>query len=360
MRVRYRRIAFVLLLMVFSVTVVTEKSLCAEDGFWKNPPQTVVLDNGFTLVYQFDDSSATTVFHMIFKGGAKVQPPGKQGLAFLMTRLMLEVPDSYVFQDLMRLAPKYSMLGKIDYSRINFSCLSEHLEKTLEIIASNVQDPLFTSTRISKVKEEMKYRRLGEEDDPVIVGHRVLVDKLLGDSGYGDAVLGTEESRRQIKRKDILRFYEKYIRANSIILVVSTDLSMEIIRELAETYFSQISSGPEEYQESISFGAPEEKEFNIEKQTTQSLVALGFSLPELTTKNFTLAFLVEMLLGKGVNSRLWDLRAKENLCYNVNSRVTYFKDGGILEAYLETDTPRKEMALKAMRQVFEKLFRSNF
>jgi predicted Zn-dependent peptidase len=66
--------------------------------------------------------------------------------------------------------------------------------------------------------------------------------------------------------------------------------------------------------------------------------------------------MVENLLGKGVGSRLWALRYREKLAYTVNSRATQMKDGGILEAYLETDKEKKEVALEALKKVLSSLF----
>jgi predicted Zn-dependent peptidase len=66
--------------------------------------------------------------------------------------------------------------------------------------------------------------------------------------------------------------------------------------------------------------------------------------------------MVENLLGKGVGSRLWDLRYIEKLAYNVNAQTTMMKDGGILEAYLETDKEKKEVALEALKKVLSSLF----
>lgn len=101
---------------------------------------------------------------------------------------------------------------------------------------------------------------------------------------------------------------------------------------------------------------PEERQVFIEKDTKQFFISLGFPLPKITRKNFALASIVENLLGKGVGSRLWDLRYIEKLAYNVNAQATLMKDGGMLEAYLETDKEKKEVALEALKKVLSRLF----
>jgi predicted Zn-dependent peptidase len=63
--------------------------------------------------------------------------------------------------------------------------------------------------------------------------------------------------------------------------------------------------------------------------------------------------MIENLLGKGVNSKLWSLRSKERLAYNINSQATYLKEGGILRAYLETKNKNKQKALESLKQVLQ-------
>jgi predicted Zn-dependent peptidase len=64
-----------------------------------------------------------------------------------------------------------------------------------------------------------------------------------------------------------------------------------------------------------------------------------------------MAYMLENLLGKGFNSRLWPLRQKEKLAYLVNSRANQLRDGGFMEAYLETENSKKDVALDALNKV---------
>ncbi len=121
-------------------------------------------------------------------------------------------------------------------------------------------------------------------------------------------------------------------------------------------YFSKFSQGNSPESKHNAAVIPEEKELFIEKDAEQSFVSIGYPLPELTTRNFALAYMLENLLGKGVGSRLWSLRFIEKLAYNVNSQSTLMKDGGFLEAYLETDKQKKEAALAALRKALTNLY----
>ncbi len=322
----------------------------------KNQPEKKILSNGLTLIYQKDLSSAITVFQILIKGGKGAEPEGQDGLAYLTTRLAIEIPDRGKVQDLMTQASRTSMMSFGDYSLINIKCLSEHLEETFEIITKIMLKPLFSGLRIGSVKKQMIYQRKRQEDNAINVGHNALLEELFAKTSYAESVLGSEESLKAIKKNDIKNFYDNFFKSENMVVAVISDLEKAPLIEILDEYFAELPSGKPAESKPNSVTIPEERHVLIEKDTKQFFISLGFPLPKITHKNFALASIVENLLGKGVGSRLWALRYREKLAYTVNSRATQMKDGGMLEAYLETDKEKKEVALEALEKVLNNLF----
>jgi predicted Zn-dependent peptidase len=322
----------------------------------RNLPEEEFLSNGLKLIYQKDTSSAITVFQIIIKGGKAVEPEEKSGLAYLTTRLTLEIPDQRKVQDLMSQASRVSMTSRGDYSLINITCLSDHVEETLKVTTQIMLKPLFSGLRIEGTKKMINYQRNTQEDDPANVAHKVYLERLFAKKGYGGSVLGSEESLKAIKKKDVKDFYDSYFKAENMIITVISDLEKEPLIEILDEYFAKFPSGKPTESKANPVTIPEERQILIEKDTKQFFISLAFPLPKITRKNFALASIVENLLGKGVGSRLWDLRYREKLAYNVNAQATLMKEGGILEAYIETDKEKKDVALKALKKVLSNLF----
>lgn len=322
----------------------------------KNLLKKKILKNGLTLIYQIDESSAITALHILFRGGKKSAPPGKRGLSYLTTRLAVEIPDRGKVQALMRLASRTSLSSKGDYTFIKIACLSEALEDTLKIMSKIMTDPLFSGLRINWIKELMLNIKKTEEDNPLNVAHNAHLETLLAEKNYGGSVFGTEDSLKEIAKKDIVNFYNNYFRGGNMIATVSSDLEEKELLKICTKYLKEFPEGTPPQSKPESFSRKEDRKIFIEKETKQSVVSLAFPLPKLTTRNFTLAFLLETLLGKGVGSKLWSLRSKEKLAYNVDSRATPMIEGGILEAYLETDNKKKETAMEALKKVLDELF----
>ncbi len=343
-------LTYFLLFPLFSASPGQEVSLA------KTQIKKKALENGLTLIYQKDASSAITVIQILIGGGMKADPEGKQGLAYLTTRLVLEIPDDIAAQKMMSQASQVYLMCFGDYSLINVTSLSENLDETLKIVSQIILDPLFSAIRIDLIKKQMDYRKKMQEDDAINVGRNAALARFFKGTGYGGSVLGNEKSLKSIKRKDIKSFYETHFKAGNMVVAAISDMEEEALSEILERYFNPFPAGKPAEPGALAVSSSEDESIFIEKDTKQYFVSMAFPLPEITIKNYTLAYMVENLLGKGLNSRLWSLRMQEKLAYNVNSHLTQMKYGGILEAYLETDKKKKEAAVEALRKVLVELY----
>jgi predicted Zn-dependent peptidase len=343
-------------LLLYSLILAAQMPLFSQ---WKNPPKKTVLKNGLTAIIQQDEASSVTVLEILIKGGKSAEPAGYEGLSYLVTRLSLEIPDQSKVQDLMEKSSRYMMTSKADCSLIHIECLSENLESTLSVFMRILKDPLFSGLRIDRIKDFMNNQRKVESDDNVNAGHLALLRSFFKNTGYSGSIYGELESLDKIKRRDIEGFYETHFSADNMILVAISDFDNDKITKILEAAFGSFPSKKSaEVMSPVPAReiAPDQKEIFLEKDTKQALVSIGCNLPEISAKNYALASLVENLLGKGPGSRLWTLRAEEKLAYNVNARSTLMKNAGILEAYLETDVSKTDLAREALKKAVLRLY----
>lgn len=315
------------------------------------------LSNGLKVIFQNNDASEITVCQILIHGGKKAEPAGKAGLSYLMTRLNREFPDIQTFQKMMDQATELNISGRMDYSQINIACLSDNFEETIKLISQIMLDPLFSSIRIDSIKKMMVRTQEIQGEDPLAVAHQAVLDSFFFDTPYSLSLYGTEASLKAIKKKDIDTFYENFFRTPNMIIAASSDLSQTEVHEILEKYFQKIPSGPvEKHDLSFSARIPEERTITIAKDTKQTLVLAAFPMPLVSSRNYILSNFLYYLIGHGANSKLWPLRVEKKLAYNVNTRLDLFTRGGVLEAYLETDNEKTEVAKEAMGMILSELF----
>jgi zinc protease len=316
-----------------------------------NQIQRIVLPNGLVLLYQKDSSSAVTSLDILIRGGRRAEPEGLSGLAYLTSRLMLEMPDNQSAQQLMIQASPLSLTSQADYSLISIDSLSDHLEETLRIISKPLQWPLFSGIRIEAIEKYMASQRDRESDTALGLGRALQFQAFFGPTGYGASTYGTPETVKAIRGRDISQFYETHFQTGEVILSVVSDLEMGTITGLLTKYLKDVHRRqPAEPPAPRPILRPASRELRAEKDTLQSLLLAAFPLPGVTDRNFALASLAESLLGKGIASRLWRLRQEEKLAYSVNSHYLPLQDSSLLEAYLISENEKKETAFEALRR----------
>lgn len=318
--------------------------------------QKIILDNGVTVLLEKDSSSATTVLQILVKGGMRAEPPGRAGLAFLTTRLSVEIPDSSKAQELIGLATRISIIGQGDSSIIHIECLSSNLEPSLKVLSKIFLDPLFSGIRVDAVKKHMEHQGKIEEDDSVELGHLAALRAFYAGSGYGGSSNGDKASLGAIKSRDVSDFYKNIFVGSNILLCFASDLPEETLLTLAGRSFARLPRGNPVVLTSVPAAEPKDWSIRLERDTKQAFVGAAYRLPPVSRRNFTLATILQTALGKGQGSRLWPLRAEQKLAYNVNCRITQRQEGGLIEAYLETDAARENQARESLRDILGTLF----
>ena len=350
--------AAVLLAMSLLVPVPGRSGSCGPPPSEIVSVRKTVLGNGLTLITQKDETAAVTALEILVMGGKKAEPPGKEGLAYLTTRLALEIPDQSKAQALMEQASQWATAGQGDYTVIHLECLTSYFEAALEVFLEILKDPLFSGMRIDRTRNYMDSRRKIESDDNVNVGRLAHLRTWLAGLGYAGSVFGDEASLKKIKARDVEAFYANYFVPENMILAGVSDLDEEKFGTILRKNFGSLPRHPKTVRAAAPSPSPAvtvEKDTAVSKDTRQIYVSLGFGLPPLTPKTYALARILENLLGKGPGSRLWPLRTDLKLAYNVSAQALLMKDGGLLEAYLEVDALKKDAARDALRRALAEL-----
>jgi zinc protease len=344
------------LFLLFALCVFVLQAL--PDTLLKNEPEKVVLSNGMTFIYQKDDTSPITVTQILIQGGRRGEVDGKEGVAFLTTRLCLDLPTQQQLQRLMNQATTRTFFAQQDFSIIKISCLSENLEETIKLSTQILKDPLISGLRIDRTKELMNHYRKLQEDDPINLAHGAAMNAFFSGSPYASNDYGTVESLKNIKKRDVEDYFNRYFRAGNMIITVSSDMEKDKVLSIMQPYFEEFPAGKPEEIDPLSFSHVEGKSITLEKDTQQTLVYMAFPLPKISGRTYVLSVMLQNLLGKGMNSKLWSLRTEKKLAYIVNSRAFLLKEGGMLEAYLETDQSKKESAIAELKKTIEDLYQN--
>jgi len=314
------------------------------------------LSNGLSVIYQYNPASEVTVMQFLIRGGKMAEPQGKDGLASMMTRLTLEIPDRTTLQRIMAQATQINMSSSMDYSLLSIASLSEHFDETINLFSKILLKPLFSSIRIDNIKKAMNRSRKFRQEDSLQLAHQKALEVFYSGTAYSGSIYGQEDTLKSIRKRDVDNFYDLHFTVKNTAIFVSSDLDKGTIQKILEEHFKELPEGTViEDVAPIQALIPEEKLISLEKDTQQNLILFACPLPKITADIYVLSNLLDSLLGKGVNSMLWPLRVKEKLAYNVSSRLSLYKEGGLIEVYLETNNEKMVAAREALQGILDNL-----
>ncbi len=324
---------------------------------WKSAPEKVKINDRLSFIYQQDETSALTVIYLAVKGGTRAEPVSQRGLAFLTARLAVEMPTFESLRDFMQLGSRVFYHVEGDYVAIWVESLSDHLAESLKIVTGIMKKPLFSGLRIDRGKDYLEHRRKGEADSP-----EQSMESTLGKAffpAYAGSVFGAPDTLKNIKKKDLDAFYDRGFNHANMVIAVVTDLSKVAVVPVIAKYFDSFPPGKpyEVVPLRTPHAWPGEKEFFLKKENRQVLISLGARLPAASRENFALVYMLDNLLGKGIGSKLWSLRAQKDLAYSLNSRFIQWKEGGFLTVFIKTGEAKKTEAQKALKDLITGLCR---
>ena len=196
--------------------------------------QSTILANGLKLILIPRHDIPLVAFNLLLRGGARLDPPGRDGTAALAADLLTHGAgsrDAHAFVDAVEGAGgnlQAAARGEAIQVQGQFLARDSHL--MLELLADAVLRPHFEATEVAKLRtrriEELKAAKDSSPDALLGSYGRAL---LFSGHPYGRPVGGDESSLARITRDDITHFYSTQSGADRATLVIAGDIDLEQI-----------------------------------------------------------------------------------------------------------------------------------
>jgi zinc protease len=204
------------------------------------------LDNGVRLVVAPVSKLPIVTVVAIVEAGAEVEPEGKNGVAALTARLLLEGAAG---MDGAALAERFERIGASveahadwDVTAVSLTALTTRLAEALGLVRDLIRAPEFPEREVARLKEERLAELLQQRAEP-----RGLADEQFSKAVYQPSARyaapseGDMASVRALTRSDVRAFYEARYRPGATTLVFAGDVTMEQAGALANELFGDWS-----------------------------------------------------------------------------------------------------------------------
>ena len=142
-----------------------------------------------------------------FRGGAALDPEGKEGLANMVSGLLDEGAGDLDSQAFQRRLEDLSVVLRFDANRDTFQgrlkTLSNNKNAAFALLKSAIGQPRFDDKPVNRIRSQILAGLRRSSQDPNKVASLTLAEELFPNHPYGRPVEGTPESIKAISRPDL-------------------------------------------------------------------------------------------------------------------------------------------------------------
>ena len=299
---------------------------------------------------------------VVIDAGAESDPPGKEGLAQLTARALVEGTRS---SSALALAGRIEKLGGVidseagwDSARVNLTCLSRHLEESLAVMGEILSAPSFPQEELDRLRDE----RLAEieqiRSEPRGLAEEAFVEMVYAPGArYTIPPGGSRESVGVITRGDVVQHHARLYSPGNASIVMAGDVSLSRAQSLVEralTSWSGERGSPVAWSAAPAEGGP--RALLVAKEgAAQSELRIGHvGLPRSHPDYFPFS-IMNAALGGVFSSRInLNLRERHGYTYGAHSIIDWRKEAG---PFVVSTAVGTEVTADAAREVLGELER---
>lgn len=318
------------------------------------------LGNGIRLVLSQQRSVPIVAMNCIVDGGARVDPPGKAGLASLTGSLLSEGTKGRTSEEISRLIDSlggsFDTGTSTDWVLASAAVLSRDFATGVDLVARSLREPTFPPDEVERRRKEILGELEADEDEPGLVAQRAFRKALFGDAAYGSPVDGTPDSVRQLTRDDVLAYHRDEIQPARTICAVVGDVPVAEMKATLERLLGDWQ-GSGKPLTAKGASAPRARSVVVDRPVTQASIVLGqIGVARSNPDYFSVLLMNWVLGGGGFNSRLMQtIRTKGGLAYSVASAFESSKLPGAFQVALQTKVESAAEAIRLVRAEIRKL-----
>jgi zinc protease len=313
-----------------------------------------LLKNGIKVLSIEHNELPLVSFSIRVMGGHTLDPDNKDGVANLLTRIMMEGTKNKTPQQLENalgeLGASLRFIASDEYITLTGSTLSSNFAQVMSIAQEVLLEPRWDESQWSRIKQETLADIQQTNANPGAIAANVYAKLLYGaDSKLATSVTGTADNVNSITLDDVKNYYNHNIVANLVTVHVAGNVTQAQILATTSALEKTLKTGKVELPkaESVKQLDTPELYFVDVPGAKQSFIRIGNRAMVANDDDFYSTFAVNHQLGGSFSGLLFQiLRLEKGYTYGAYSRVTRENAGGTFTA---SSSVRSNVTLESLQ-----------
>jgi zinc protease len=273
--------------------------------------RTATLPNGLTVITRETPGGGVVAVNTWVKAGYFHESDEVAGMAHLFEHMLFKgskkFPSAEEISRALAAVGGRSNAGTIyDVTNYYYIVPREGFRKAMEVQADAIANPLFDAAELKKESEVVIEESNRKYDNAPAVSLEHMYATAFEKHRFKRWRIGSNEVLRNIKRDDLLAFFQTLYRPENMVLVVTGDVKHDEVMRVANETFGLIPKGT--LKKVGGPAEPEQKEFRYGTSSgdiRQAYTVMGWHTPGTRNSDELTLDLLSYILGQGRSSRLF-------------------------------------------------------
>ncbi len=323
--------------------------------------QRVVGASGIEAWLVEDHTVPVLSLRLAFRGGAALDPKGKEGLADMASALLDEGAgelDSQAFRGRLEdLSISLRFNAGVDNFGADLRTLSENRAVAFDLLRLALIKPRFDPEPVERIRSQLLAHLSELAESPRNIASRTWFRAVFPDHPYGRASEGTPQSIARITADDLRGFVKRRFGRDNLVIGVVGDITAADLAPLLDATFAALPARAEPFEIPEVKPAAGGDVFVIAKKIPQSVAVFGGDGIKRDDPDYYAAYVMNHILGGGgFTSRLAEeVREKRGLAYSVYNYLATFDHAGLIMGGVATANDRVAKSLELVRAEWARL-----
>ena len=323
--------------------------------------QQVVSPGGIKAWFVADTTNPILTLKFTFRGGAALDPTGKEGISNLVSGLLDEGAgdiDSKAFQQTLEdLAIRLSFDSGRDEFSGQLRTLTRNQDMAFKLLRLALTEPRFDAEPVEQIRAQILVGLKRSLEDPHSIANRTLFKTLYPNHVYGRPSDGTAETVAKLTTDDLRQFVKDRLAKDNLIIGVVGDISAAELGRQLDQIFGALPQTASSWKIDNVEPTSKGQTIVIDRDIPQSSILVAAKGIMRSDPDFYAAYVLNHMFGGGsFTSRLYsEIREKRGLVYSVGTGLYPFDHSSLILGSAGTANERAHETLSVLKAEWEKM-----
>ncbi len=328
-----------------------------------------VLENGLVLMTEVLPQFESVAIGAGVRLGSQNEAAPKAGVSHFLEHMVFKgtaTRDAFqIVRDIEQLGGEFNAFTGRDMTCLHVLVPKRGLKTGLDILADVILNSKLDAAEMKRERQVILQEISMVEESPEELAFDLFYERVYGREGLGSPIAGTRTTVRNMRRRDLAKYYHGYYRPEQTVISVVGDVDPDQVHAMVQSLLGKKSwPGRDPSPEHKFPGLPlndqpppfKSGRWWIEQNSEQAHLVWGFDAPHGKSPLRIAANLLQIYLGGGMSSALFqEVREKHALAYSVYATYAPHLDSGCFLVYAATRKSKVNECLKLIEGCVRRL-----